>query len=166
MKNQKTALLQNMPIFYGIKVEAIDFILAGTKTVTVQPDNYFFYQGDEAHYMYVLESGQVSVHKTWLDRDLIIGTMGAGDCFGEVALIDSSARSASVRADTICSAIEISPLNLQALKDHDMEQYIEIQSNISRELCRRLRLADENRMLMVKPRVKIDDNDLCWPILS
>jgi CRP-like cAMP-binding protein len=116
--------------------------------------------------MYVLESGQVSVHKTWLDRDLIIGTMGAGDCFGEVALIDSSARSASVRADTICSAIEISPLNLQALKDHDMEQYIEIQSNISRELCRRLRLADENRMLMVKPRVKIDDNDLCWPILS
>jgi CRP-like cAMP-binding protein len=166
MTNQKISFLQNMPIFHGIKQDALEIILSGTKTVTVEPGDYFFFQGDEAHYMYVLESGQAGVHKTWLDRDLKIGTIGAGDCFGEMALIDSSSRTASVQADTICTAIEISPLNLQSLKEHDAEQFIEIQMNISRELCRRLRLADESRMLVVEPRIKDDGDGLSWPVLS
>ena len=166
MTRQKILFLQNMPIFHGVKHDALEIILSGTTTVTVEPGDYFFYEGDEAHYMYVLESGQVGVHKTWQDRSLKIGTLGAGDCFGEMALIDSSSRNASVQADTVCTAIEISPLNLQSLKEHDAEQFIEIQMNISRELCRRLRLADESRMRVIEPQTKDDEDGLSWPVLS
>lgn len=166
MIRSRIKLLRNMPLFYSLEDEALEIILSDADTVTLEPGEFFFRQGDDAHYMYVLESGSVSIHKAWQDREMCIGNLGPGDCFGEMALIESSVRSASVRAETACSAVEISPLGLQALMENAVEQYILVQSNIARELCRRLRMADESRMLVVDPHPKVDEQDLSWPPIS
>lgn len=164
--NSKILLLQNMPVFFGLNKEALDVVLLNATVMTLPAGEFFFRQGDTAHYMYVIETGQCSVHKSWLGHRKEIGNLGPGDCFGEVALIESSPRSASVQATTACTAIEISPMNLQSLKGYDVEQYITVQTNISRELCRRLRLADENRMSAAEPGAQTAEGGLLWPTLS
>ena len=55
--------------------------------------------------MYVVETGEVSVLKSWNDEQYEIGRLGPGDCFGEMALIDLFPRSASVLAVRDCTAI-------------------------------------------------------------
>ncbi len=54
-----------------------------------------------------------------------------------------STRSASIHATQDCAAIELSIESLHELYQHDLEQFTIIQMNMSREVCRRLRKADD-----------------------
>ena len=117
--------------------------------------------------MYVLISGHVRILNHWQHREMQIGRIGPGGCFGEIALISSSPRSASVQADTFCRAIALSNRDLYRLKRIDIEQYVIIQENIALELCERLRIADLNRKMMAQSRAALLDTlidiELPWP---
>lgn len=73
----------------------------------------------------------------------MLRTLNEGDCFGEMALIDNGPRSASVRAVEDCVAIEISATDLYRVYELDLKQFALIQMNMGREVCRRLRQADD-----------------------
>lgn len=62
--------------------------------------DYIFHEGDPATEFYVIQQGQVEVVKGSIaaDGEEILAILGPGDFFGEGALIDSGARSASIRA--------------------------------------------------------------------
>jgi CRP-like cAMP-binding protein len=62
-----------------------------------------FEAGDEGHYMYVIQDGEVEV----VADGVVIDTVGPGGIFGEMALIDRSPRSAAVRARTDCRVVPI-----------------------------------------------------------
>ncbi len=136
-------LLQNMPIFGGVREDALQVLLEQTRTVHVAAGRYFFHERDAANSMYVLESGGAAVLKEWQGRALQLRELGPGDCFGEMALQDLYPRSAAVRALTDCQAIELGPTDLLRLFERDCEQFALIQMNIGREMCRRLRITDE-----------------------
>jgi CRP/FNR family cyclic AMP-dependent transcriptional regulator len=72
-----------------------------------------------------------------------------------MALMDHGPRSASVRAIADCSAICLSAANLYKLYTIDSKQFALIQMNMGREVCRRLREADNRvvRASMGKSRV-------------
>ena len=143
MLASRIELIQQMPIFGAIGAEAIQFLLAPAPVVRVRRGDFFFRENDEATCMFVLESGQVTVTKNWQNHELLIRRLGPGDCFGEMALLDLFPRSATVRADDDCSAIELTSANLYRLFEHDVEQFALIQMNIAREMSRRLRVTDE-----------------------
>lgn len=136
-------LMQQMPIFGAIDAEAIEFLLAAAPLVQVPAGGFFFHEGDAASSMFVLETGRVTVSKRWHDAELLLVCLGRGDCFGEMALLDLLPRSASVRADEDCGAIELSADNLYRLFEHDATQFALIQMNIGREMSRRLRATDD-----------------------
>jgi CRP-like cAMP-binding protein len=84
--------------------------------------------------------------------------MQEGDCFGEIAVMDMCPRSASVLATEDYTAICISAANLYRVYAHDLKQFTLIQMNMGREVCRRLRDAD-NRLFSAKmgtPQSEID----------
>jgi CRP-like cAMP-binding protein len=91
----------------------------------------------------VLESGHAVVIKGWQGHDTELHRLAAGDCFGEMALMDLFPRSASVVAVEHCRAIELAAADLLRLFERDAEQFALIQMNIGREVCRRLRATDE-----------------------
>ncbi len=62
-----------------------------------------FDAGDEGHYMYVIQDGEVEV----VADGVVIDAVGPGGIFGEMALIDRSPRSAAVRAKTDCRVVPI-----------------------------------------------------------
>jgi hypothetical protein len=55
-------------------------------------------QGDPGECMYVLQAGQAEVIQEGDGREIRLGIMGEGDFFGEMAIVDREARSATVRA--------------------------------------------------------------------
>jgi CRP-like cAMP-binding protein len=136
-------LLQQMPIFGAIDDEALQFLLDPVPLITVRSGDYFFRENDPADCMYVLESGRVAVFKEWAGREMLLRRLDAGDCFGEMALLDLFPRSASVRAESDCHAIALAPEHLYRLFEHDARQFAMIQMNIGREMSRRLRDADD-----------------------
>lgn len=143
MKDQRIQLLQSMPIFGAIDSRALEILLQGTVNVGIRAGEHFFRQGETADAMFVLESGRAAIVKRWESRDYPLGQLGVGDCFGEMALIDLFPRSASVVALEDCSALRLTNADLYRVYETDIEQFALIQMNISRELSRRLRIADD-----------------------
>ena len=143
MQPVRLELLQRMPIFGAIRDDALLFLLAQAREVSVAVGAFFFRENDQANSMFVLETGRVVVFKSWQGRDVVLNDMQAGDCFGEMALMDLCPRSASVRAEADCVAIELTSGDLLRLFERDAEQFALVQMNMGREVCRRLRATDE-----------------------
>ena len=142
MQQTRFEALQRMPIFGGIRADMLEFLVNAAQMTTVPGGQYFFREDDKAIAMYVVESGEISILKSWNDQQYEIGRLGPGDCFGEMALIDLFPRSASVLAVQDCTAITLSTESVYRLYEKDLEQFALIQMNIGRELSRRLRIAD------------------------
>lgn len=143
MSPGRIALLQAMPIFGALRDDALECLIEGAPWVQRASGEFYCREGDAAQCMYVIEQGTVEVSKRWGERDWPLHRLHAGDCFGEMALMDYFPRSASVRAVEPCRAIEIASAALHRLAEHDMEQFALIQMNLGREVSRRLRATDE-----------------------
>jgi len=86
---------------------------AGSPPASFQPGEVIFAQGDQGDAMYVVNSGDVDIE---IDGK-VIETLTAGAIFGEMALIDGSARSATARAKTLCEVSPIAERNFLLLVD-------------------------------------------------
>lgn len=142
MRDARIELLQQMPVFGGVRADILEFLLDLCPIVSVAANGFFFHEDEPGDAMFVLEAGNVWVLKSWQGEDHLLQTLTAGDCFGEMAVMDHCPRSASVRAIEDCSAIRISSADLYQVYAQDLKQFALIQMNMGREVCRRLRDAD------------------------
>ena len=108
-------------------------------------NEFFFREGEDGDALFVLESGEAAVLKSWRGQDRMVQALSVGDCFGEMAVMDHCHRSASVQAKDDCTAIRISSGDLYRVYGQDLKQFTLIQMNMGREVSRRLRDAN-NRL--------------------
>ena len=115
-----------------------------------------FREGDSADCAFIIEQGrmQVSVHKD--GEDIPIATMGPGDIFGEMGIIDASPRSATVTALEHCVLTTVSRSSLN--------DRIESSDPIVRLLISILmkRIRDSSRSLGDRAEVSADAMDKAW----
>jgi CRP-like cAMP-binding protein len=72
-----------------------------------------FKAGDSPRCAYLIQSGAVEVTATREGKDVALGTLKAGDMFGEMALIDAQARSATAVAKEATTCVVITPVEFQ-----------------------------------------------------
>lgn len=70
----------------------------GTLGKLYQPGEMIVRQGETGDCMYVIQGGEAEVLIKKGDADVCVGVLGEGDVFGEMALFEKEARSATVRA--------------------------------------------------------------------
>jgi CRP/FNR family cyclic AMP-dependent transcriptional regulator len=155
MQQARIELLQRMPIFGGIRADILQFVLDLCPAVSVPANEYFFHEHDQADSMFVLEAGKVAILKSWRGQEYLLKILRAGNCFGEMAVMDLSPRSASVRAIEDCTAIRISAATLYKLYEQDLKQFALVQMNMGREVTRRLREADDRLFEKMGPHANI-----------
>jgi DNA-binding NarL/FixJ family response regulator len=79
-----------------------------------QAGEILFREGDHGDRLYVLIAGQVHILKRREGTQEVLATLGLGECFGEMALVDQEPRSADATAATDCMVIEV---NAQIIND-------------------------------------------------
>jgi len=136
-------LLQGMPFFGAINDQSVKMILSQSEICQLAAGDYFYHQGDQGDCLYVLEKGQVDILKELNGRAVTLCSINEGGCFGELALIACTPRSAAARAVTGCRTIRIHQSALHNLYKDDVEQFLLIQMNMAREVCRRLHEVDD-----------------------
>ena len=143
MSTEYFSLLRSMPVLAGLSDHTLEHLTGDAHEVARSPNDYFFRQGDSGDSLFVITQGSVWVERDWQGKNVELGQLGKGDCFGEMSLIDLMPRSASVRAIGDCRALEIPHQSLQGLFRQSLEQYAIIMMNMGREVSRRLRKADD-----------------------
>lgn len=141
-QSKRIKLLQSMPVFGGIRADTLEFMLKQSKQVDARKGDYFYHEKDQAQSLFVLEQGNVLLLKAWNGNDYILKEILPGNCFGEVALMDLQTRNTSSLAVENSSAIELTDATLHKLYKLDIAQFTLIRMNMAREVCRRLREAD------------------------
>jgi CRP/FNR family cyclic AMP-dependent transcriptional regulator len=141
--NERLELLAEMPAFGGMNAATLELVARLAESVEVSAGEHFFREGDETQIMYVLQTGQVEIYKTRQSSSKVLRRMKAGDCFGEMALIDLFPRSASALAVESSKALKITPPILHEIYQQDLEQFVMLQMNMGREISRRMRRVDE-----------------------
>lgn len=135
--------LQQQAVFAGLSDATLRFLLGRAIEVVVEPGGYFFREGEAGRELFVLTAGRAEAIKRRDGASLSLAFLEVGDCFGEIALLSVSARSASVKALVRSQALRITNGDLYALYRLELEQFTMIMMNLGREVCRRLRAADE-----------------------
>ncbi len=72
------------------------------------PGEVIFREGDAGNRAYVIESGRVGITAARAGSEVALATLGPGDLFGEMALIDDKTRSATAQAVELTMLIVIS----------------------------------------------------------
>jgi len=92
-------LIRTVPIFSELPEEQIDAIARHVTRRPIQKDAVIFFENEPGDTLYVVASGRVRVSILGDDgREVILSMLGAGDFFGEMALLDNDPRSATTIA--------------------------------------------------------------------
>ena len=67
-----------------------------------------FDEGQVGNQAYIVQSGRVEIVKVLEDRETVLGAIGEGGMFGEMALIDNQPRMAMARAAEVTTLIFVS----------------------------------------------------------
>jgi CRP/FNR family transcriptional regulator, cyclic AMP receptor protein len=94
-------LLSNTPLFHGLRPADLEHVAAGAVQRSLSKGQTLFREGDDGEALYVVIDGAIKVSvSSGRGDELALTTLGPGDAFGELPLIDEGPRSASAIALT------------------------------------------------------------------
>jgi anion transporter len=92
-------IIRHIPLFSGLSREDTAKIMGNLEEQSVHAGTTIFSQGDKGDAFYLIQSGAVGVVLESADgRSETIAVLGPQDCFGEMALLSSEPRSATIVA--------------------------------------------------------------------
>ena len=105
-----TSRLKALPLFEGVSDEDLGKIAPFVSEVSVSEGKHLVDEGDYAYEFMAIEEGEAEVVR----GDKTLATLGAGDYFGEIGLLEDDRRNATV--------IARSPMRLLTLDQWDMKR--------------------------------------------
>jgi CRP/FNR family cyclic AMP-dependent transcriptional regulator len=132
-------LLQNIPLFAGLTDVQLEQISRMAVRRKVQRNTTLVHAGDSTDSLFVIVNGSAKV----LNRDsegneVILTLLAAGECFGEMGMIDGSPRSADVVASESCELLVIGKSDFKKA----LAENVDLCLNIMKSLVLRLREAN------------------------
>lgn len=138
------AFLLATPFFGGLPDASLDLLMSMLVERRFEAGATVVAEGDPGRSMFIVKSGRLSVSKQASSGSVIpISVLERGDFFGEMTLIEMQNRSATVVAESPTVLYELTAQKLYAFYKADIHAYVIVLQNVNRELCRRLRRADQ-----------------------
>jgi CRP-like cAMP-binding protein len=132
-------LAERVKAFRGLSPGEIAELLGQAEKCTYEADVPVVREGNTGTHMYILMEGTAVVVKQGHGGEVELARMAPADSFGEMALADREARSATVRTLSPCVLVRLDIQAVEARPEIGMKIY----RNIARLLAERLRHADE-----------------------
>lgn len=132
-------LLARIDLFKDLEEDELGAVAQLARRREIPKASLIFETGDDAAEVFVIASGKVKIVSASAEgKELILATLGAGQVFGEMALLESAPRSASAAADTAVELVAIHRKEFQQL----LENHPGISLKLMRILSGRLRRAN------------------------
>lgn len=136
--------LQRVPVLAGLSPAAIQFLSGLLSEERFSAGTVIVGEGEAGSRMFFIAAGHVAVMKA---RETVapvpLARLGPGQFFGEMSLVESVVRSASVVAEDDVTVFTLRGTDFHKLYRHQPAQYGIVMLNIARDLARRLRALDE-----------------------
>jgi len=106
--SSKLAVLRKHPYFADLEPDAFEQLCRYAKHSMLKRGASIFSKGDPGNSLFAVISGTVKISISSPDgRSAILNLIGAGEIFGEIALLDGGARSADAIANSNCELFVI-----------------------------------------------------------
>lgn len=119
-------VVDRIGLFRGLEDEQLERLAAACKHATFERGMDVFRQGEPSGEMFLILEGEVGIH---ID-DRPVGTVRAGECLGEIAVLTGGEHSATARAAT--------PVEVGVLTKADLESLVRLRPGIGVVLYRNL----------------------------
>jgi CRP/FNR family transcriptional regulator, cyclic AMP receptor protein len=111
VKTDPTESLRRVPLLAGLDRKELELLAKLAKEQRYEPGATIVKSGASGHGLYIIKEGNVSVVRDGQK----VASMGPGQFFGEISVLDGGPRTADVKADsdTVCLTLiswEIKPL--------------------------------------------------------
>jgi len=135
--------LAQVPIFQRASAAELEQLGGIAKRESLKPNTVVFFQGDRADKLYVILSGAAKVYQQADDgKQKIIGTLGPGEIFGELTLLDGRERSATVETIERTEMLSIAHRDFHAAATKNPD----ILWRVTEVLCERIRGLNEETL--------------------
>jgi CRP-like cAMP-binding protein len=137
--------LRGLKLLAGLSSSQLEDVSRRLSPVRFRQGEVIIREGDPGYEMYFIESGRVRVVRGSGTNAIILAEMGAGDLFGEMALLTGKPRSATVTA--------LSDLDLWSMPQADFDDLVAAHPNLGLALSRLLsdRLRDTDARFVRQP---------------
>jgi CRP-like cAMP-binding protein len=132
---EKVLFLKKIDLFRRIRGDDLARIANIAEEISFDADQRVFGEGEMGDALYLVVTGKVKIHK----GDMQLAVLGERQCFGEIAILDSEPRSASVTVLEPLLALKIRRDDFSEI----MTQKPEIAQGVIKVLCARLRTANK-----------------------
>ena len=147
----RSDFLRTVPLFSTLTDSELGSLAPAFSLRTYRKNQVIFLEQETGNYMYLVLAGKVKVTKSTSDgRESILAIHRAGDFFGEMSLLDSAPRSASVKTMTAARVLALSRNDFLSL----LRRSPDLAMAVVQELTRRLRQVDEQASSLSFQRVK------------
>ena len=131
------ALLRGVPLFAALDDAAVEELCGYLHPVELKGGSSLFRVGDSGDAMYIIESGRVRITVTDADgREVILASLGHGDFFGEMAMLDGHGRSADATVTEDSRLAVLTRENFLTFVSSDARIALEMLSAITQRLRR------------------------------
>jgi CRP-like cAMP-binding protein len=153
-RQEKRALLGRAPLFSDLSESERDTLLNLTRPCRLEPREELFHKGDEGNHVYLVIHGALKALTTSDEGDdVVFGILGPGELVGEVGLLGSPTRTATVSALTESELLAIDRRDfLDCLRRHP-EAAIKLLAVLAERLRRVSELVEDTLFLNLPVRL-------------
>lgn len=153
--NEIAQILGQIDIFIDLTISERVKITKFFRKKSYSQGEQIFGEGDLGDRMFVIRDGAVRVVKSVNNEERNLANLVDGNFFGEMALLEDSPRSATVRAVSNVEMLELFRVNLQQLIRTYPDIGVKIMYNVAKILSQRIRQSgDKIKDLLVWEHLK------------
>ena len=149
------SLLRRVSLFADLNEDALVGLAAHLRRRSFRRDTIIFHQDQAGDALYVIESGRVRMFRSAEDgQEFTVDTLGPGEYFGDMALLDGLPRSASAFAEEDCVTYTLGRPDFQTQLSRSPEMASALLGLLSARLRKLMHHAETLAFLDVHARVR------------
>ena len=138
------AFLKQIEMFIGLSDDTLDEVAKLCQSETHEADSTIIERNSPPIHFYLIQEGTVKIMTAPADTaknpsEAVVVTLGKGQSFGEMGLVDNGTRSATVKAVTQTHLLVINCALLRGLCEANTDLGYQVMRNIATDLSFKLR---------------------------
>ncbi|MFQ5935191.1 MAG: cyclic nucleotide-binding domain-containing protein [Acidiferrobacterales bacterium] len=133
---KETETLRKIPLFAKLEPSKLKLLAFTSQLLSYDDGEVLFHEGDLADCAFVVMDGEVEILAQTASGDVVVGTLGKDELFGEIALLNNAPRSATLRARGRLQALRITDEMFLSLVTENPGVALEVMRQLSDKLAR------------------------------